>query len=347
MNTHLHSHKTSTACTQSAQSSFTRQSCGRIGVSAMMALGLTTILNVANVATAQQATPIDQPIVIKTPVPNYWRTKEFTQFAQELTRDTATAANSKGKLVVYRIRPNDRAVTDDQPYSLFINGDYQASLLEGGFTVQDLCPGVNKLGVSPKDVDRYTPQALPNLNVVAGQTYFFESVMQNDGKVTLLPRTLDEVGRSRLQVHTIPRYIQKPCQALTEKVVLDGNGFFAFDRSGMNDLQAEGRERLEKLAIDLKANFSKVERIQIDGHTDRFGSATYNARLSKARAETVKQYLMGQGINNVEYVTNGIGSSQPRVECPGQKSKAVLECLYPNRRIDVSIKGERKTAAAQ
>jgi outer membrane protein OmpA-like peptidoglycan-associated protein len=267
-------------------------------------------------------------------------------FAQELSRETAAAANGKGKIVVYRTSPNARQVTDNQPYSLFINEDYQASLLEGGFTVQDLCPGLNKLAVSPQNVDRYTPQKLPSLNVTAGQTYFFESVMQKDGKVALLPRNLSELGQSRLQVHTVPRYTQKPCQPLTEKVVLDGNGFFAFDRSGMNDLQAEGREQLMRLTQDLKTNFVTINRIQIDGHTDRFGKPSYNERLSKARAETVKMFLMAQGINT-EFVTNGIGSSQPRVQCPGAKSKAVIECLYPNRRIEVNIKGERKVSATK
>ena len=51
--------------------------------------------------------------------------------------------------------------------------------------------------------------------------------------------------------------------------------------------------------------------IRIEGHTDNIGSMEYNLELSQKRAEAIKEYLVGNGINESRITTIGIGFSQP------------------------------------
>ena len=128
---------------------------------------------------------------------------------------------------------------------------------------------------------------------------------------------------------------------VTHPITLSADGLFAFGRSGFNDLQATGRQRLAELAGQLKTGFSTVRGVEIIGHTDRVGSDASNMQLSIARANTVKQYLVSQGIDGRVIRTSGMGEAQPVVFCAGAATPAVVACLMPNRRIEVSVNGDK------
>lgn len=51
--------------------------------------------------------------------------------------------------------------------------------------------------------------------------------------------------------------------------------------------------------------------LQIDGYTDSKGSAAYNLKLSKKRAEAVKAYLVGKGVSSGNLVAKGFGEASP------------------------------------
>lgn len=51
--------------------------------------------------------------------------------------------------------------------------------------------------------------------------------------------------------------------------------------------------------------------LKIVGHTDNSGSNALNLKLSKARAEAVKKYLVDKGINSTRIETNGFGEDKP------------------------------------
>lgn len=51
--------------------------------------------------------------------------------------------------------------------------------------------------------------------------------------------------------------------------------------------------------------------IEIEGHTDKTGGASYNLDLSQRRAETVRQYLIGRGVDAGMVSARGFGSSRP------------------------------------
>jgi len=51
--------------------------------------------------------------------------------------------------------------------------------------------------------------------------------------------------------------------------------------------------------------------VELGGHTDCVGSDSYNQRLSEARAESCRQYLIQQGVSPDRITAVGYGETQP------------------------------------
>lgn len=127
--------------------------------------------------------------------------------------------------------------------------------------------------------------------------------------------------------------------ATVEKITLSADALFHFDKSGVKDLLPKGRAELDALAQKLAAGQVAVQSMTVTGYTDRLGSAAYNLRLSQARANTVKLYLQTQGVT-APITAEGRGLQDQVSACTGVKPQAALiTCLQPNRRVEVSISG--------
>jgi OmpA-OmpF porin, OOP family len=111
---------------------------------------------------------------------------------------------------------------------------------------------------------------------------------------------------------------------------LQASKLFAF---GSAKLQAPQPE-LDRFAQGL-ARSAQTGSVVITGHTDRLGSAKGNQRLSLQRAESVKAYLVGQGVPAQRLSTRGAGAAEPVVQCKQRQRKALIACLEPNRRVAV------------
>ena len=128
-----------------------------------------------------------------------------------------------------------------------------------------------------------------------------------------------------------------------QKVTLNADGLFRFDGSSLSDLLPDGQVRIERLAAELRGNFRSLHYIVVTGHTDRLGSDAYNEALSLARANTVRDLLVKQGIDGKLIRAAGMGKPQPVVsDCEGTRSSpALLRCLQPNRRVEIDVAGEQ------
>ena len=84
--------------------------------------------------------------------------------------------------------------------------------------------------------------------------------------------------------------------------------FFAYDQS---DLSSEARTTLDKQAAWLK-QYPNVN-ITIEGHTDERGTREYNIALGERRANSVKTYLMSQGVDGSRLNTISYGKERPAV----------------------------------
>jgi len=71
--------------------------------------------------------------------------------------------------------------------------------------------------------------------------------------------------------------------------------------------------------------------IDVKGHTDSTGGDEINIPLSRNRAESVANYLVGRGVQRQRIATAGFGSSQPVA------SNATPEGRAQNRRVEIKI----------
>jgi outer membrane protein OmpA-like peptidoglycan-associated protein len=85
------------------------------------------------------------------------------------------------------------------------------------------------------------------------------------------------------------------------------NVFFDFNKA---TIRPESRTALRYLIDFLKEH--TAYRIEIAGHTDSVGTAEFNLRLSRERAEAVRDYLIAKGIAANRLVAKGYGATKPR-----------------------------------
>ena len=84
--------------------------------------------------------------------------------------------------------------------------------------------------------------------------------------------------------------------------------FFGYDSS---DLDSDALELLQDQVAWLKQN-SDVS-VTIEGHCDERGTREYNLALGEKRAQAVKNYLIGLGINPDRVSTISYGKERPAV----------------------------------
>lgn len=136
----------------------------------------------------------------------------------------------------------------------------------------------------------------------------------------------------------VERVIEKTVAVPGPEVIrirVAADGIFEFDKSGLADLRPGGIEKLNKVADQLLAG-GDITQLRIIGHTDRLGDDAYNLRLSEARANSIRQYLIGKHIAAELIKAEGVGKSQPLVECRQTKrDEALIRCLEPNRRFEI------------
>jgi len=122
-----------------------------------------------------------------------------------------------------------------------------------------------------------------------------------------------------------------PPPARFEKVTLSATELFAFDSATLSMPQP----KLDDIAAALQADPSITD-VDIVGYTDRLGSTKYNQKLSQRRADAVREYLVGKGIDAKRLQAHGKGEANPVVtDCHQKKKSELIECLAPNRRVEV------------
>lgn len=86
--------------------------------------------------------------------------------------------------------------------------------------------------------------------------------------------------------------------------------YYDLDRS---DLRPEASSDLKKLILFLRDN--PAVRIELSAHTDARGSDAHNLKLSQARAQSVVDHLVRNGISKERMVAKGYGETKPVNTC--------------------------------
>ena len=111
---------------------------------------------------------------------------------------------------------------------------------------------------------------------------------------SLLPVNYDQVRRSRIR--------------------------FASDSANLSDAD---RHLLDNIVAYVLAD-ATVERIFVDGHSDRVGSRIHNRALSEERANVVADYMISQGVAKDRIIVRAHGDQYPISRRPADNRRATI-----------------------
>ncbi len=97
-------------------------------------------------------------------------------------------------------------------------------------------------------------------------------------------------------------------------------------------LTANSDRILDAAAAALKAN--PADNAEVAGYTDANGNTDYNLKLSQERAESVRQYLIGKGVDAARLTAKGYGEANP---IAGNDTNEGREA---NRRVEIKLQAK-------
>lgn len=109
-----------------------------------------------------------------------------------------------------------------------------------------------------------------------------------------------------------------------EKIVLHFN--FEFNSTIIDDSSSDYLNELTTILFD-----NQKLSLSLTGHTDNIGSPKYNLRLSRERAQVVKDYLVEKGIDPERISVDGKGIEEPLNDNSTEENRAA------NRRVELKI----------
>jgi outer membrane protein OmpA-like peptidoglycan-associated protein len=102
--------------------------------------------------------------------------------------------------------------------------------------------------------------------------------------------------------------------------------------TGKYTLRPGAREKLAKISGIVLAHSSL--KLEVEGHTDSVGTDEYNQHLSENRANSVRDFLIHEGINSSSIAARGFGESQPVA------TNDTAAGRQQNRRVELVVSGD-------
>ena len=143
-----------------------------------------------------------------------------------------------------------------------------------------------------------------------------QRLAQQESELAENRRLLDELRRENVDVRRTDRGL----------VVNLPDVLLEFDKSRLTN---NARSTVADIANVLK-NY-QARRISVEGHTDSIGTASYNQKLSEARARSVADELVNNGISPGKITTRGFGENDPIASNLSEAGRS------RNRRVEVII----------
>jgi outer membrane protein OmpA-like peptidoglycan-associated protein len=108
--------------------------------------------------------------------------------------------------------------------------------------------------------------------------------------------------------------------------------------TAQHTLRQGAREKLAKVSGIVLAHPGLM--LEVEGHTDSIGSDDYNQRLSERRADSVRSYLVQQGLPASSIAARGFGESRPVASNDNAAGR------QQNRRVEIIVTGEPITISS-
>ena len=103
------------------------------------------------------------------------------------------------------------------------------------------------------------------------------------------------------------------------------------------DIREDQKAIAEKDTLLAKDATTEGHKVVVQGHADKFGSASYNLALSEKRAFALKEEMVAKGIEADKVEIVGFGQELPLVWTDATDRETQIKDLQPNRRAEVVI----------
>ncbi len=149
----------------------------------------------------------------------------------------------------------------------------------------------------------------------------------------------DAMPMTEMEPDAAPAEPTTRTEITVQELNLDALTLFGF---GEATLTQDGMDLIDDALDEERGDWNLTE-VEIRGYTDRIGSEEFNQQLSEQRAQAVAEYVRGHTeMGGVDLTMRGFGESDPMVECENTGSRdALIECLAPNRRVEMDLNLER------
>ena len=161
----------------------------------------------------------------------------------------------------------------------------------------------------------YTTTAAENAQFtykVKAREYFFKQGVINLSNAKDQPIVNEEIVLTKIEI---------------DRKVNEGEILFETNSTTISLSSKGGLEAI----IDLTTNNENVI-VEIAAHTDDVGQENDNLRLSKARANAVRDYLISRGVLSQQLIAKGYGETQPIVPNSSEENRTL------NRRVEIIIR---------
>jgi len=157
------------------------------------------------------------------------------------------------------------------------------------------------------------------------------NIVRTIGRGSNDPIASNESHKGRAQNRRVDIMVIAELRAL-DRMEFPGLVLFARDSAELNEL---GEYSLNKY-VTARAQSRRVVFMEIVGHTDDIWESDYNMELSERRAESVRNFLVSQGVDGSKIVTTGMGETTPIATNTTRKGRA------QNRRVEILLVGRAK-----
>ena len=190
-----------------------------------------------------------------------------------------------------------------------------------GFADDDGCPDLdNDNDGVPDYADNCPDEAGPAAN--AGCP---EPDRDHDGVIDREDNCPDEPGLVEFHGCAAPQLVSLKA----DKIEILDRVYF---KTGLAIIETRSYPLLENLAQVIAAH-PEVGTVQVDGHTDDRGSASFNTKLSQERANAVVAFLVSRGVATERLTAKGFGPSRPIDSNKTERGRA------NNRRVEFNLVG--------
>ena len=135
--------------------------------------------------------------------------------------------------------------------------------------------------------------------------------------------------RLRDALSSLERVANVQMEARGLVITLSGAVLFEF---GKSDLLPIAESKLREVAKALEEELDNGKVLVVEGHTDSIGSEAANQKLSQERAESVRRFMISEGIDESKIEAVGKGESSPLVPNDTAERRA------NNRRVEIVVR---------